>query len=100
MNTPETQEPSNNHHAPSGEASGAPETAAGDHMSSNLDRVEEFMDDVGKKVGDFTSKIGVHLARLASHVREAAEDCWAEAQSIRRGEPQEEQGPPNPPTTT
>jgi hypothetical protein len=100
MNTPETSESNNNHHIPPG----APEATASDNVQSNLDRVEEFMDDVGKKVGAFTSKIGVHLARLASHVREAAEDCWAEAQSIRRGEPQgesqEEQGPPNPPTTT
>lgn len=61
---------------------------------SHLDRVEAIMDDVGKKVGEFTSKLGVHLFRLVAHSREAAEDCWAEAQSIRRGESQEEKSSP------
>jgi hypothetical protein len=58
---------------------------------SRLDRVEELMDTIGKKVGSFTSMLGQKLIRLASHAREGVEDFWAEAQSIRRGEPQNEQ---------
>jgi hypothetical protein len=66
---------------------------------SSLDRVEELMDQLGKKVGSFTSMLGQHLFRLAAHAREAAEDCWAEAQSIRRGEPQSEQDQEEQPKT-
>ena len=58
---------------------------------SRLDRVEELMDKIGRKVGSFTSMLGQKLIRLAAHAREGVEDCWAEAQSIRRGEPQNEQ---------
>src|SRR5262249_4127537 len=57
---------------------------------SSLDGVEEMMDQFGKKVGSLTSKLGQNLFRWGAHLREAAEDCWAEAQSIRRGEPQQE----------
>jgi hypothetical protein len=60
---------------------------------SSLDRVEEMMDQFGKKVGSMTSQLGQQLFRWGAHLREAAEDCWAEAQSIRRGEPQQESAP-------
>jgi hypothetical protein len=55
-----------------------------------LDRAEEFMDQVGQRVGFFTSAVGLYLFRAAAHAREAAADLWAEAQSIRRGEPHDE----------
>jgi hypothetical protein len=81
------------------ETSALPGAGADTQERSSLDRVEEFMDQVGKKVGSFTSTLGKHLFRLGAHAREAAEDCWAEAQSIRRGEPQQEQHEEKPPTS-
>jgi hypothetical protein len=82
------------------EADGStPHADADGHDPSHMDRVEELMDQIGKKVGSFTSQVGVHLFRLVAHGREAAEDCWAEAQSIRRGDPQPEQPQETPPTS-
>jgi hypothetical protein len=72
----------------------APQSEADAHERSRLDRVEEIMDQVGKKVGSVASQVGVHLFRLIALGRETAEDCWAEAQSIRRGEPQHEEDKP------
>jgi hypothetical protein len=63
----------------------AVEETRGDEKSS-VDRVEEMMDQAGHKVGKLTSKVGQGMFRFLAHVREALEDCWAEAQSIRRGE--------------
>jgi len=71
------------------------QTKAGPQDRSSLDRVEEFMDKVGHQVGSVTSKIGQRLFLFAAHLREAAEDCWAEAQSIRRGEHKDEPKSPN-----
>jgi hypothetical protein len=65
--------------APSGE-----ETAS--EEKSSVDRVEEIMDQAGHKVGALTSQLGQSLFRMLAHARETLEDCWAEAQSIRRGE--------------
>ena len=42
-------------------------------------RAETTLEDVGRKAGRF-------LAVAFARVREEAEDMWAEAQSIRRGE--------------
>jgi hypothetical protein len=75
---------------PQGSSTNPDSQSADGHEPSHLDRVEVLMDEIGKKVGSFTSQIGVHLFRWMAHGREAAEDCWAEAQSIRRGEAQEE----------
>jgi hypothetical protein len=83
-------------------SSANPDTHSADgdgHEPSHLDRVEVLMDEFGKKVGSFTSQIGVHLFRWMAHGREAAEDCWAEAQSIRRGEAQEEKPEDTSPTS-
>jgi hypothetical protein len=88
--------------APGSQGSSAnQETSAGaeTHDASSLDRVEELMDQIGKKVGSFASTLGKNLFRLGAHAREAAEDCWAEAQSIRRGEPQQEHQEESPPTS-
>lgn len=43
------------------------------------ERAEELLEDWGKRVGRF-------LASAAARAREEAEDIWAEAQSIKRGE--------------
>ena len=42
-------------------------------------RAEKTLEDVGRKAGNF-------LAVAFARVREEAEDMWAEAQSIRKGE--------------
>jgi hypothetical protein len=42
-------------------------------------RPEQKLEDLGRRVGRF-------LASAAARAREEAEDMWAEAQSIRRGE--------------
>jgi hypothetical protein len=58
-------------------------TAAGN--SSKVDRAQVLADEIGKKVADFTLSLGAKLVRAGALVREAVEDVWAEAQSIRRG---------------
>jgi hypothetical protein len=47
---------------------------------------EELTDRLGEHVTHFASLVGGKLLWLASRMREEAEDIWAEAQSIRRGE--------------
>jgi hypothetical protein len=49
-------------------------------------RAEEVVDRIAEKVANFTSLFGRQLLRLGARVREEAEDMWAEAQSIRRGD--------------
>jgi len=46
---------------------------------ADADRVEQKLEDLGGRVGRF-------LASAAARAREEAEDIWAEAQSIRRGQ--------------
>jgi hypothetical protein len=47
--------------------------------ASGAKRVESTLEDVGRKTGRF-------LAVAFARAREEAEDIWAEAQSIRKGE--------------
>ena len=49
-------------------------------------RAEEMVDRLAEKVAHFTAAFGRQILRLGARVREEAEDMWAEAQSIRRGE--------------
>jgi hypothetical protein len=51
-----------------------------------MERAEEIVDRVAERVSQLTSTWGRKLLRLTARVREEAEDIWAEAQSIRRGE--------------
>jgi len=51
-----------------------------------MQRAEELVDQLGKRLSHYTSVLGYYVLRFASRVREEAEDMWAEAQSIRRGE--------------
>lgn len=48
-------------------------------QSDSTGRVEHTLEDVGRKTGRF-------LATVFARAREEAEDIWAEAQSIRKGE--------------
>lgn len=46
---------------------------------SETERAEQVMEDVGERIGDWVS-------RAVARAREEAEDIWAEAQTVRRGE--------------
>ena len=46
---------------------------------SDTERAEQVMEDVGERIGDWVS-------RAVARAREEAEDIWAEAQTLRRGE--------------
>jgi hypothetical protein len=47
--------------------------------ASDANRVEKTLEDAGRKTGRF-------LAAVFARAREEAEDIWAEAQSIRKGQ--------------
>jgi hypothetical protein len=65
------------------EANGhAKEVAADERMK----RAEEMVDEVAKRVGELTGRLGHGLLWLAARAREEAEDIWAEARSISRGQ--------------
>ena len=53
---------------------------------TRVERAEHVVDGVAAWVGNFTSVWGRRALRLGSRIREEAEDFWAEAQSIRRGD--------------
>ncbi len=59
-----------------------------DDMSgrSAEERAEELVDRVGQRLGYVASLLALRVLKVAALVREEAEDVWAEAQSIRRGE--------------
>ncbi len=46
---------------------------------SDTERAEQVMENVGEQIGDW-------LSRAVARAREEAEDIWAEAQTVRRGE--------------
>jgi hypothetical protein len=72
---------------PAGEpAPEAAPTADEKKKSAHVERAEEIVDRVASKVAEKTSVWGRKLLRLASRVKESAQDFWAEAQSIRRGD--------------
>lgn len=65
----------------------APEDGpAQDEGPSSLDRAEQLADRLGAAVGVIASVVGRKLIHFAAHAKETLADCWAEAQSIRRGE--------------
>jgi hypothetical protein len=53
---------------------------------SHTERAEEMVDRIAERVGQFTSVWGRKLSRAAARIKEEAQDLWAEAQSIRRGD--------------
>ena len=60
----------------------------GTQQSSNrsqTDRAEHLVEDVTDQVDDWTDKVADWVSRAAARTREEAEDIWAEAQHIRRG---------------
>jgi hypothetical protein len=53
---------------------------------SSIERAEALADRFSTQVAVVTSVVGHGLLRFLSRMREEAEDLWAEAQSIRRGD--------------
>ncbi len=51
-----------------------------------MERAEELVDRLGQRLGLLATAAGLGILRLAARAREEAEDVWAEAQSLRRGE--------------
>jgi hypothetical protein len=49
-------------------------------------RAEEWVDRIGARVGEATAFLGHQLLRFGARLREEAEDIWAEAQNLRRGQ--------------
>jgi predicted Zn-dependent protease len=49
------------------------------------ERAEVLVDRLGERLGHFLSIAGHQLRKTAALAREEAEDIWAEAQNIRRG---------------
>lgn len=50
------------------------------------ERAAEIVDRMGQRLGYVASLLALRVLKAAALVREEAEDVWAEAQSIRRGE--------------
>ncbi len=58
----------------------------GGETRSPTERAEELVDRLGGRLGLFAGLAALRMRLLAARAREEAEDLWAEAQSIRRGE--------------
>jgi hypothetical protein len=54
--------------------------------NETVQRAEVVVDQLGQRLGHFLSIAGQQLRKVAARTREEAEDIWAEAQNIRRGE--------------
>jgi hypothetical protein len=54
--------------------------------SPAMQRAEELVDRMGERVAHYAALLGTKIKEWAARLREEAEDIWAEAQSIRRGE--------------
>ncbi len=50
------------------------------------ERAEELVDRVGQTMTHWAGLAALRILKVTALAREAAEDVWAEAQSIRRGE--------------
>jgi hypothetical protein len=90
----QVEESASPRNGPSGEAglrrrNGLQGTAAADHEqtpSPAMQRAEEMVDHLAERVGHYAGVFGHQLLWLAARAREEAEDIWAEAQALRRGE--------------
>lgn len=60
--------------------------------SPTRQRAEEMVDHLADRLGHYAGVIGQKFSWLFARAREEAEDIWAEAQALRRGEHPE--GPP------
>jgi hypothetical protein len=60
--------------------------ASPDGSANRVDRAEQMVDKLAERVAGFTSRWGRRVLWLGTRIKEEAEDLWAEAQSIRRGD--------------
>ncbi len=57
-----------------------------------MQRAEAMADRLGEKITHYAALIGFKIMQFAARAREEAEDIWAEAQSIRRGQQPPQKG--------
>jgi hypothetical protein len=82
---PKTAVSPDNNGSPAGTAGGT--SGAGDNSSEErMRRAEELVDRMAERVGQLAGRLGHGILRLAARAREEAEDMWAEARSLSRGE--------------
>jgi hypothetical protein len=62
------------------------EATNGQDQRPPAERAEVLVDRMGERFGHFLSIAGHQLRKATARAREEAEDIWAEAQMIRRGE--------------
>jgi hypothetical protein len=66
-----------------------PAQAGADSDNGKADRIsraEQMVDRLAERVAGATSRWGRRVLWLGTRIKEEAEDMWAEAQSIRRGD--------------
>ena len=61
-------------------------TQNGQSQSKPAERAEVLVDQFGERLGHFLSVAGYQVRKATARAREEAEDIWAEAQAIRRGD--------------
>jgi hypothetical protein len=78
----------NNGHAaePVKDAGASGETTAAAENGAHVARAEQLVDRFAERIAGFTSRWGRRVLWLGTRIKEEAEDMWAEAQSIRRGD--------------
>jgi hypothetical protein len=81
-------------HGAAGDANGTSSAAgngdapadAGHSSEERVRRAEEMVDRMAERIGYAAGRLGHGILWLASRAREEAEDMWAEARSLSRGE--------------
>lgn len=68
------------------QANSGASAAGSEQPQPQVERAEEIVDRLAERVAHYTSVWGRQLWRASARIREEAEDLWAEAQSIRRGD--------------
>jgi hypothetical protein len=63
-----------------------PDRQRANASEERMRHAEEWVDQIGARVGEATAYLGHQLLRLGARLREEAEDIWAEAQNLRRGQ--------------
>jgi hypothetical protein len=61
-----------------------------------MQRAEVLADRLAERIGHYASIFGFKLMQFAARAKEEAEDIWAEAQSIRRGNQTQSSQPSEP----
>jgi hypothetical protein len=72
--------------APAPATNGTAAPAGSPAVNARVQQAEVLADRLAERVAHVTASLGRGLFRLAARAREEAEDIWAEAQNIRRGD--------------